>query len=135
MGMRTQGWTGVLVGLLVGASAPAVAADPPAVLIFFDSGKPVLTRDATEALAEAFRNALPGARWSVRGHADRSGPVGANLKMALARARAARDYLVQLGADATAISVSSSGEEAPLIATGDGVWEPQNRRVEIRLDR
>ena len=104
-------------------------------LIFFDSGKPVLTRDALETLATSFREVLPGAKWTLLGHADRSGPAGANRRMALARAKAVRDYLVQLGADAAAITIGSRGEEASLVPTGDGVWEPQNRRVEIRIDR
>ena len=135
MGKIQQGWAGILVGLLVGVASPANAVEPSEMLIFFDSGKPILTRDALETLAASFREAVPGAKWTLLGHADRSGPNGANRRIALARAKAVRDYLVQLGADAAAITIGSSGEDASLVPTGDGVWEPQNRRVEIRIDR
>jgi outer membrane protein OmpA-like peptidoglycan-associated protein len=39
-----------------------------------------------------------------------------------------------LGAGDTTITVESRGEEEPLVVTADGVWEPQNRRVEIRVE-
>ena len=35
------------------------------------------------------------------------------------------------GVDAGMISVAWEGETNPLVPTGDGVREPQNRRVEI----
>jgi OOP family OmpA-OmpF porin len=38
---------------------------------------------------------------------------------------------VREGVPATAITVIGKGESQPLIRTGDGVREPQNRRVEI----
>ncbi len=132
MGEKQHGAAALFGLLLVGSTVPAYAADPSPTLIFFDSGKPVLTRDATEIVAIAFREAAPSARWLLIGHADRSGSSAANRRVALARATATRDYLLQLGADPASVTVRASGEDAPLIATADGVWEAQNRRVELR---
>jgi hypothetical protein len=42
-----------------------------------------------------------------------------------------KDALVREGVPATAISVIGRGEQGLLVETGDGVREPQNRRVEI----
>jgi hypothetical protein len=42
--------------------------------------------------------------------------------------------LVRQGVPADAIAVVGRGEANPLVATGDGVREPQNRRVEIVID-
>ncbi|MFM9577855.1 OmpA family protein, partial [Streptomyces turgidiscabies] len=42
-----------------------------------------------------------------------------------------KNQLVTEGVPATAIQVIGKGEESPLVATGDNVREPQNRRVEI----
>jgi outer membrane protein OmpA-like peptidoglycan-associated protein len=48
---------------------------------------------------------------------------------ALRRANAVRDALVRKGVPTQAITVI--GEQGLLVQTGDGVREPQNRRVEI----
>jgi OOP family OmpA-OmpF porin len=134
MGKLTICYAGGLVGLLLfGFAGPACAQQEAPLLIFFDSGKPVLTRDATETLAAVFRSAPLSAQWYVTGHADRSGTGVANRNLARARARATRDYLVLLGAADTKITLVDRGEDEPLVATADGVWEAQNRRVEIRL--
>ena len=50
------------------------------------------------------------------------------------RASAVRQRLQQLGIAANDIAVFAKGESEPLVATTDGVREPQNRRVEIILE-
>jgi outer membrane protein OmpA-like peptidoglycan-associated protein len=42
-----------------------------------------------------------------------------------------KDALVREGVPAQAITVIGRGEQGLLVQTGDGVREPQNRRVEI----
>jgi outer membrane protein OmpA-like peptidoglycan-associated protein len=69
----------------------------------------------------------------VVGHSDRSGPSNANRASSRRRAEAVRDYLLTHGVPSAAIRVTAAGEEAPYIATEDGVREPQNRRVDVRL--
>jgi outer membrane protein OmpA-like peptidoglycan-associated protein len=102
-------------------------------LIFFDSGKPVLSQDAIATLEGVLRTASPRANWLLVGFADRSGAAQANRRIAQARADAVRSYVVAHGTPAELITVQAQGENAPLIATADGVREPQNRRVEIVL--
>jgi OmpA-OmpF porin, OOP family len=109
-----------------------VRAEPPR-LIFFDSGKPEITRDAADVLDEAIRSGSSQSRWTLVGYADLSGPEGANRRIALARAVATSRYLIEHGIAPEAILVRSEGESAPLIPTSNGVREPQNRRVEIQL--
>ena len=47
------------------------------------------------------------------------------------RAEAVAAYLAARGVPRAAMTIVSHGEARPLIATEDGVREPQNRRVEI----
>ena len=44
-----------------------------------------------------------------------------------------KDVLVNMGFSASGIVTEAKGETEPLVPTGDGVREPQNRRVEIVL--
>jgi outer membrane protein OmpA-like peptidoglycan-associated protein len=53
------------------------------------------------------------------------------LLLSTERARHVRDQLVEKGVDAELISVTSHGEDNPLIPTPDEVAEPKNRRVEV----
>ena len=121
-------------------TAPAQAQDPASadrVLIFFAWDRPVIDGDAAarlETLVAMVRNA-PDVVLEVGGHADRSGPSASNLRAGRARADAVRDFLAARGVPQTAMTIVSFGEERPLIATADGVREPQNRRVEIIVRR
>jgi len=117
-----------------GASAQSRApGQPDAFRIFFDWGKPVITRDAASVLDDAATAFLQEPRGKLRltGHADRSGPANSNRLSALKRAEAVRDYLAARGVPRKAMTLLSFGEERPLVATEDGVREVQNRRVEI----
>ena len=71
------------------------------------------------------------ARITATGHTDTSGPESYNMALSLRRANAVKDALVREGVPAQAISVIGRGEQGLLVQTGDGVREPQNRRVEI----
>ena len=108
---------------------------PPEVvrIVFFDWGKSEITRDGEATLdqvAEAYRaNPAPV---TITGHSDRSGSAGTNLRSSRQRARMVADYLAAKGVPQSAMTVEGRGENAPLIATEDGVREVQNRRVEIR---
>lgn len=116
-----------------GRQAPA--ADFCPALIFFDSGKFELSRDAQAALDELAGRLRPSSAVSLRvtGHTDREGPPAANRAVALRRARLVAEALQRHGVQQP-IAVTSAGEDQPLIATPDGVREPQNRRVEISFE-
>ena len=114
----------------------ALSADDCPRFIFFDSAEAEIRREWQEVLdAVATRARAPGTEVRVVGHSDRSGPSAANLRVSRERARVVRDELVARGIPADRIAVQAEGEERPLIATADGVREPQNRRVEIHVLR
>lgn len=106
-------------------------------LLFFDSGEAEISRDAAAALNGAIAAWQSGSysRVKVTGHSDRSGPAATNMRVSRARAAAIRQALVDKGVPAASIRVEARGEQQPIIDTADGVREPQNRRIEIRLQR
>src|SRR3546814_15044079 len=79
------------------------------------------------------RRQRPGHLGGAVGHADRSGPKPYNERLSKRRAEAVRAALVQQGVSAGEVGVVSKGETDPLVPTQDGVWDTQNRRVEIVL--
>ncbi len=114
------------------AQDEAPASSEP-VIVFFAWDRPIIDRDAAaqlDTVAAAFKRS-PNARVTLVGHADRSGPDAPNLRSARKRAEAVQAYLASRGVPGAAMSVLSHGERRPLIATADGVREPQNRRVEV----
>ena len=123
-----------LAGAALHAQDPVAAANRPA-MIFFGWGGPEIDRDAAATLDEIAANfaKAPGATLIIDGHSDRSGPAGPNQRTSLQRAEAVRAYLAARGVPVGAMTTAGPGEEQPIIATADGVREPQNRRVEIRF--
>jgi outer membrane protein OmpA-like peptidoglycan-associated protein len=110
---------------------PVVA--PPSFMVFFDWDRSNLSQQALATIqqaANAFK-AKGNARITATGHTDTSGPESYNMALSLRRANAVKDALVRNGVPAQAITVIGMGEKGLLVPTGDGVREPQNRRVEI----
>ncbi|WP_262696342.1 OmpA family protein [Kordiimonas aquimaris] len=123
--------------------APAPAPEPKPVpipgpfMVFFDFDSTVITDDAASIIkraAEAYKK-FGIVSINATGHADRSGADAYNDKLAQRRADIVKARLIDEGVPASRISVSGEGEGSPLVATGDGVREWQNRRVEIVLKR
>jgi outer membrane protein OmpA-like peptidoglycan-associated protein len=124
------------LGLAGASNANAQVSVPEqTVMIFFDWGKSAIDRDSAAALdqeAAAFLQS-PGSAVTVDGFSDRSGNAAANSRSSRVRAEMVRDYLVAHGVPAERIAVHAWGEGRPMIATADGVREPQNRRVDVRV--
>jgi hypothetical protein len=130
--------------LLLGACSsppPQVAAPPPppppaaapTFMVFFDWDRSNLSAQAMATLqqaAAAFK-ARGNVSVTATGHTDTSGPEGYNMALSLRRANAVKDNLVQQGVPPASIVTVGRGEANLLVQTGDGVREPQNRRVEI----
>ena len=133
-GMHKRLLGGLILAQLIGGTAAAQGA-PPTVMVFFDWGKVEIQRDYAAAVDKIAARAAAEAnvRLVVEGHSDRSGPSSASRQSSSRRAAAVRDHLITRGVPANRIEVRAWGEERPLIATADGVREPQNRRVDVRL--
>ena len=130
----------VAFAFLLGAcDEPKTAAAPPPpppvknFLVFFDFDKASLTPRALDIVKEAATTAKAGqnARITCTGHTDTSGPANYNMALSLRRAASVKAALVRQGVPQDQITVIGRGETALLVATKDGVREPQNRRVEI----
>jgi outer membrane protein OmpA-like peptidoglycan-associated protein len=131
----------VMIGLRLAfgekaAPAPVVAPQPKNYLVFFDFDKSDLTTEGGQVVATAAKDAIDGKAVSldVIGHADRSGSDEYNMGLSERRANRVKDELVKLGVPESAIHVTWKGESEPLVATADGVREPQNRRASITIN-
>jgi outer membrane protein OmpA-like peptidoglycan-associated protein len=135
----------ILIGVryAFGAPAPAPMAPAPAAvpaspvsrsyLVFFDWDKADLTARARQIVAEAASNStkVQYTRLEVNGYTDTSGTPQYNQGLSIRRAQSVAAELVKDGVPKSAISIQGFGETHLLVATGPGVREPQNRRVEI----
>jgi len=116
-------------------AAPAQAA-PMQYAVFFAFDKASITpkaRTVIDSLAQQLKQAGQ-VKVELAGHADRAGPTTYNQQLSQKRVEAVVSELKKNGIDA-AIEAKAFGESQPIVATGDGVPEPRNRRVEIKLDR
>jgi outer membrane protein OmpA-like peptidoglycan-associated protein len=118
--------------------APAAAAVPASpvsrsYIVFFDWDKADLTTRAKQIVSEAAANStkVQYTRLEVNGYTDTSGTPTYNQGLSVRRAQAVAAELVKDGVPKSAITIQGFGETHPLVPTGSGVREPQNRRVEI----
>ncbi len=126
------------------AAPPPVLAPMPApmattaartYLVFFDWDRADLTDRARQIIAEAASatTKVQVTRIEVSGHTDTTGTARYNQGLSVRRAQNVAAELVRLGVPRGAITTQGFGFSRPLVATGPGVREPQNRRVEIVL--
>jgi outer membrane protein OmpA-like peptidoglycan-associated protein len=117
---------------------PAPPAPPPVknFVVFFDFNKTALTPEAQSVIAEAVKTAKStgAAKILVTGHTDTVGSDSYNQRLSVRRAEAVKDAMISGGIDGSAISIEGKGFHDPLVPTGPGVREPQNRRAVIDLD-
>jgi OmpA-OmpF porin, OOP family len=114
----------------VAAPAPAPARS---YLVFFDWDKADLTDRAKSIVKEAADNStrVQVTRIEVNGYTDTSGKPSYNQNLSVRRAKAVAGELVRDGVPQNVINIQGFGDTHLLVATGPGVREPQNRRVEI----
>ncbi|TVR96465.1 MAG: OmpA family protein [Rhodospirillales bacterium] len=110
---------------------------PAAYLVFFDFDRSELTAEGRDIVRAAAASAQdrPFVRIVATGHTDTAGSAQYNLGLSQRRADSVRSYLMTLGIPADRIQTRALGQTQPLVPTGDGVREPQNRRVEIDIQR
>jgi peptidoglycan-associated lipoprotein len=76
-----------------------------------------------------------GAVVQVEGHCDERGSIEYNLALGERRAQSVKNYLTQLGIEASRLSTISYGEEKPAVDGHDeAAWE-KNRRAEFTLSQ
>jgi iron complex outermembrane receptor protein len=116
----------------VAAPAPA----PKSYLVFFDFNKSDLTPQATEIVNTAAKNAQAGkvTELTVTGHTDTVGSDAYNMRLSRRRAESVAAQLEKDGIASSEIEIVAKGKRDLLVPTGDGVREPQNRRVQIVFD-
>jgi len=115
--------------------APVTAPTPQSYMVFFDFDKSVLTPEAVSILTAAAEDYKKGGyvRIVVTGHTDTVGTVPYNQRLSVERARAAKNYLVQHGVPAAAITTIGKGKTDLRVKTPDQVREQENRNVHIEL--
>lgn len=124
------------------APAPAPAPEPVAqapqcgnYIVFFEFDSADLTPEAMNIIGLAANAAKQAGscKITVTGHTDTSGSAAYNEALSKRRAETVSAALVDQGVDRSGIAVQWRGETQPLVATGDGIREPQNRRVTIDM--
>jgi iron complex outermembrane receptor protein len=115
------------------AVAPAPAAAARSYMVFFDFDKSDLSPEATKIVDQAARNAGPAkvTQIEVTGHTDTVGSDAYNMRLSRRRAESVAAQLEKDGIPSGEIAIFAKGKRDLLVPTGDGVREPQNRRVQI----
>jgi OmpA-OmpF porin, OOP family len=108
---------------------------PKTYIVFFDFNKSNLTAEAQSVVAEAAEayKSTGSAHVQVVGHTDTVGSSSYNQKLSERRAATVKAEMVRLGVSADAITTEGRGFSDPMVPTGAGVREPQNRRAVIEL--
>jgi iron complex outermembrane receptor protein len=118
---------------------PPVAAPAPApsvahsYMVFFDFNKSDLSPQAVAIVDQAAKNAAPAKATElvVTGHTDTVGSEAYNMRLSRRRAESVAAELEKQGIASSEIEIVAKGKHDLLVPTGDGVREPQNRRVTI----
>ena len=101
--------------------------------VFFGYDSFAISEEGRQALA---RNAEwiktnPGSQLKIEGHCDERGTSAYNLVLGEKRAKAARNYLVELGVSANRLGVVSYGKERPFCKDHSEACYAQNRRGHV----
>ena len=126
----------IIVISLIGALLAATPVAPRSFIVTFESGSADTLSDASQRELATIRNyltSMSAPEIVVIGHTDRVGSEEDNDKLSRQRAETVANLIQSAGIEATRIQATGRGEREPLIETADGVAEPRNRRVEIRV--
>ncbi len=121
------------------APPPPPPPPPPApvrtFIVFFDFDKTALSPEAEGVISEAVKTAreTTAVRILITGHTDTVGSAAYNQTLSVRRADSVKEDMIRDGMQADDISTVGKGFDDPLVATGPGVREPQNRRAVIDL--
>jgi outer membrane protein OmpA-like peptidoglycan-associated protein len=108
---------------------------PRAFMVFFDFDKSNLTPEAREIVSAAVKTAKDrgAVRIVVTGHTDTVGSFRYNQALSERRASSVKAEMMRQGMEGAMIATVGKSFSDPLVPTGPGVREPQNRRAVIDL--
>jgi outer membrane protein OmpA-like peptidoglycan-associated protein len=114
---------------------PPMPAAVKTFIVFFDFNKSNLTPEAVNVVSQAVKEAqtMGAVRVLVTGHTDTVGSDTYNQSLSVRRAESVKDQMMSDGMTSDAITIEGKSFHDPLVATGPGVREPQNRRAVIDL--
>jgi outer membrane protein OmpA-like peptidoglycan-associated protein len=118
----------------VAAPAP-VPADVSHTDVYFDFKSVRLRADAVRTLQEKAASMDRSSTWAVlvQGYADRQGPAEYNRTLALRRAEAVKQFLVELGVPETSVKVATVGSDGALCDEATRECQQLNRRVHLEI--
>jgi outer membrane protein OmpA-like peptidoglycan-associated protein len=118
---------------MVSQATPAPAVAVRNFTVFFDFDKADITSEARQIIASAVETAkrTGPVRITVTGHTDTVGSQPYNQRLSERRANAVKNEMVRLGMNAVDIATVGRSFNDPLVPTGPGVREAQNRRAVI----
>ena len=101
--------------------------------VFFGYDSWTITEDGRQSLTQDAQwiKANAGALVKIEGHCDERGTLAYNLVLGEKRAKAVRNYLVELGIGANRLSVVSYGKERPFCNERNESCYQQNRRGHV----
>lgn len=92
-----------------------------------DAGAEILNQDAV------YLKDHPGALLKIEGHCDERGTADYNMVLGDKRAKAARNYLTEVGVNPKQVAIVSYGKERPFCFDRDEACYQQNRRGHMLL--
>lgn len=118
-----------------GSALAALPEAPKVYRLNFVFGSDEMTAEAKREFERVFPEIArrPAPELVVTGHTDTMGTAEINDPLSYARAQAIADLLVSRGVPRDSITVAGRGSREPLVHTGEGVANPENRRVEITV--
>jgi len=101
--------------------------------VYFDFDSSTLSAESRNALSKnaALLSKNPSVKLQIEGNCDERGSDEYNMALGERRAKAAQDYLVNLGVSADRLSVISYGEEKPVDPGHNEAAWAKNRRDEF----
>lgn len=93
-----------------------------------DDAEPLLDGVAVDLTSDAGEKI----KVNIEAHTDNVGSRPGNIAIALDRAKAVREFLINQGVSADRITVSSSGGDAPIAPNNTALGRQRNRRIVIR---
>ena len=108
---------------------------PVSILLYFEFGSDRLQPESAALIEDVLKLAKEREPSEVKiiGHSDSKGKPDYNYQLALERAKVVERIIKDANINLRQISVTSHGENDPLVITGDNVSEEKNRRVEIMV--